>query len=90
MCRRDMGNTKLAEEELLKVMSRCVTLFYQLIFDECQLHTECKCQLGDLHPDFIALTHELAVFHEGTGDPRSALSLNQRMNNGIASGGKEA
>jgi hypothetical protein len=45
------------------------------------LHSFAECQLGDLHPDFIALTHELALFYQKTGDHSSALSCLQRTLN---------
>ncbi len=80
MSRRDLGNVKKAEEEFLKVTSLCCFDFsdeYQDI-DELQLHCYCERQLGELHPDYVALTHELACFYRSTGDPRAALPLHQR------------
>lgn len=71
-----MGNAKQAEAELLQVIPPPIILFP--FFYLCQLHSCVERQLGDLHPDFIALTHELAVFYQETGDPRSALSFFKR------------
>jgi hypothetical protein len=48
------------------------------MFDEFQLYSYSEQTLGCLHPDFVAITHELAVFYQENGNLRSALSLHQR------------
>ena len=47
-------------------------------YEVLQLHSSAELQLGDLNPDFIELTHNLAVFYHEIGKPHTALALDQR------------